>query len=106
MLFAGYISPYNSAAILFFYQTKTHRVFSCKRKVDSCKEIIQSYDNLHFTEYTTPTLSSMAQPKIEMAHTAVDMALARIADKTLPCEQKVFASVLKKRQSSTEKKEF
>jgi DNA-binding LacI/PurR family transcriptional regulator len=63
--------------------------------------VVGGHDNLHFTEYTTPTLSSMAQPKREMAHTAVDMALARIADKTLPCEQKVFASVLKKRQSST-----
>ena len=62
--------------------------------------LVGGHDDLHFCEYTTPTLTSMAQPKEEMAQIAVDMALNRIADRSLPNEKAVLKSRLIVRDSS------
>jgi len=62
--------------------------------------LVGGHDNLHFCEYTTPTLSSMAQPKQEMARGAVDMALARLRAPETPPESLVLKSVLVVRDSS------
>ncbi|MBR7105229.1 MAG: LacI family DNA-binding transcriptional regulator [Lentisphaeria bacterium] len=62
--------------------------------------LVGGHDNLHFCEYTTPALTSMAQPKEQMAQIAVDMALARIADKNLAPEVVTLKSLLVIRDSS------
>jgi len=62
--------------------------------------LVGGHDNLRFCEYTTPTLSSMAQPKKEMARIAVDMALARLRAPETPPENIVLKSVLVVRDST------
>lgn len=63
--------------------------------------LIGGHDNLHFGEFTTPTLSSMAQPKNEIAESAVDMAMRRIRDPLAAPEKRVFRSTLVIRDSSS-----
>ena len=62
--------------------------------------LVGGHDNLRFFEYTTPALSSMAQPKQEMARIAVDMALARLQAPETPPEHIVLRSRLVVRDSS------
>lgn len=62
--------------------------------------LIGGHDNLHFCEYTTPTLSSMAQPKREMATAAVDMALRLIGGEKSAARRVILKSELIVRQSS------
>lgn len=61
---------------------------------------VSGHDDLRFGEFTTTTLSSIAQPKEEMGKTAVDTALARIADPKIQPEQKILHSRLIIRGSS------
>lgn len=63
--------------------------------------LIGGHDNLHFGEFTTPTLSSMAQPKEEIAELAVNMALKRLDDPTAEPERKLLRSTLIVRDSSS-----
>lgn len=62
--------------------------------------LIGGHDNLHFCEYTTPQLSSMAQPKREMAAAAIDMALKFISGEAPAVRQVILKSELIVRQSS------
>ena len=62
--------------------------------------LIGGHDNLRFCEYTTPPLSSMAQPKQEMATAAIDVALRSIADGTIDHRQTILKSELVIRRSS------
>lgn len=61
---------------------------------------IGGHDNLRFSEYANPPLTSMAQPKQMMAHAAVDMAIARIKNPELEPEQHSFSPELIIRKSS------
>lgn len=62
--------------------------------------LVGGHDNLLFTEYTNPPLSSMAQPKKLMAEAAVDIAIKRIKNPKLPSEKSVFNSELIVRAST------
>ena len=62
--------------------------------------LIGGHDNLRFCEYATPPLSSMAQPKREMATAAIDMALQLLADGKVARRQVILRSELIIRRSS------
>lgn len=62
--------------------------------------LIGGHDNLRFGEFISPALTTVAQPKEEMAIAAVDMVLQRIAEPDTQLKSRIFHSKLVIRESS------
>ena len=62
--------------------------------------LIGGHDNLHFGEFTTPPLSTMAQPREKIAKLAVDTALKMMSDPAAGQGIKLLRSTLIVRKSS------
>ena len=62
--------------------------------------LIGGHDNLRFGEFISPALTTVAQPKEEMAFAAVDMVLQQIADPDMQLKSRIFHSKLVIRESS------
>ncbi len=52
--------------------------------------MIVGFDDIELASYTTPALTTVAQPKVEMGKQAVQMLIERMADKNRPLQRKVL----------------
>jgi LacI family transcriptional regulator len=62
------------------------------------------YDEIWLGSFLNPSLSTVAQPKVEIAHTAIKLVIERIVDKSLPRRTCVFPPQLIIRESTAGKK--
>jgi LacI family transcriptional regulator len=62
---------------------------------------IIGYDDILISSHVTPSLTTMAQPRYEMGHTAAEMLISKIADPSAP-ERKILKARLVIRESCAE----
>ena len=60
---------------------------------------IIGFDNISLASYTTPPLTTIAQPSYEMGFLAAEFLSQRLEDATLPSQQKIFMPFLVERDS-------
>jgi LacI family transcriptional regulator len=61
---------------------------------------IAGFDDIQLASYITPSLTTVVQPKTEMARTAVRLLLERMAERSLPARRQVLLPTLVVRESS------
>lgn len=61
---------------------------------------IIGYDDIYVAQYLSPPLTTISQPKKELAKKAVNTLLARITNNELPCKEIILDPVLKIREST------
>lgn len=60
---------------------------------------IVGFDDIELASYTQPGLTTVRQPKAEIGHKAIELLLARMADKTRPFQRELLPTSLIIRQS-------
>ena len=61
---------------------------------------VVGFDDIQLASYITPSLTTVVQPKAEMACTAVQLLIERMADRSLPARRQVLSLALVVRESS------
>jgi len=107
-------SGLNAALRLFDRSRQPTAVFACNdmmalgalraaaetgRRVPEDLAVV-GFDDIELASYTTPRLTTVAQPKVEMGRRAVKLLIERFADKTLAPRKEVLLPQLIVRESS------